>query len=242
MFRDIIRIALPTGASLLLAAAPAAGQAGTDSAPPEVQGYAPPSTEVDTSPPAARPQAAAYSSRAVTIVLPARSDGAVEQGIRAADQALNRADAELARLLDRGEKTEAAIRSQESEAAALEARKRKADKEKRKGDKAALETQKKALERQKALTQELKALNDAEVDAARKAVEVAIAKQRALELERTLIGKRAERSPSVPDLERETLVAQKKAAALERDLAGKREFVSSKRLDVYRASRETKKP
>lgn len=242
MFRDITRTALPPAAWLLLAAVPVAGQqTGTDSTPPDVQGYAP-DTETDTSPPAAPPEAAAYSSRAVTIVLPARSDAAVEQGIRAADQALNRADAELARLLDRGEKAEAAIRSQESKAAELEASKRKADKEKRKGDKAALESQKKALERQKALTQELKTLNDAEVDAARKAVEVAIAKQRALELERLLIGKRAQRSPSVPDLEQETLVAQKKAAALERDLADKREFVASKRLDAYRTSREAEKP
>jgi len=46
----------------------------------------------------------------------------------------------------------------------------------------------------------------------------------------------------VPDLERETLVAQKKAAGLERDLAGKKAFVSSKRLDLYEASREAQKP
>ena len=167
----------------------------------------------------------------------------MEQGIRLADQAMNRADAELARLLQRGEKTQALIRSQESRAAALEAQKKQADKEKRKSDKSALEAQKKAVERQKALTQQrFKALNDAEIEAARKAVEVAIAKQRALEVERTLIAKRAERSALVPDLERETLVAQKKAAGLERDLAGKKAFVSSKRLDVYEAFREAEKP
>jgi hypothetical protein len=242
MFSDITRSALPLAMMLVLAPAPVVGQqAGTDSAPPDVQGYAP-TNEADTSPPPAQPTVTAYSSRAVGVVLPARSDAAVEQGIRAADQALNRADAELIRLLDRRAKTEAAIRSQESQAAGLEAGKRQADKEKRKGDKAALETQKKALERQKAVTEQLKALNDAEVDAARKAVDVAIAKQQALELERRLIGKRTERSPLVPDLEQETLAAQKKTAELERDLAGKREFVASKRLDVYRASREAEKP
>ena len=247
MLRDILRSTLARSALalaswLLLAAVPLPGQQiGTDSAPPDMQGYAP-SSEADTSPPAVLPEAAAVSSRAVTIVLPARSDATVEQGLRAADQSLNRADAELARLLDQRARTEAAIRSQESQAAELEARKRQADKEKRKGDKAALEVQKKGLERQKALTRELKLLTDAEVEAARKAVETAIAKQRAFEVERLLIGKRAERSPLVPDLERETLVAQKKAAELDRDLAGKREFVASKRLDVYRASREAEKP
>jgi hypothetical protein len=242
MFRHITRSAFPLALSPVLAVAPLIGQqTGTDSAPADVQGYAP-SNEASTSPPEAQPQVTAYSSRAVAMVLPVRSDAAVEQGIRAADQALDRADADLARLLDRRAKTEAAIRSQESQAAELEARKRQADKEKRKGDKAALEAQKKMLARQKALTEQLKALNDAEIDAAKKAVEVALAKQHALELERRLIGKRTERSPLVPDLEQETLVAQKKAAALERDLAGKREFVSSKRLDTYRASREAEKP
>src|SRR5262245_61514200 len=208
MFADITRSALPLATFLVLAPAPLLGQqTGTDSAPADVQGYAP-ANEADTSPPPAQPKVTAYSNRAVGVVLPARSDAAVEQGIQAADQALNRADAELTRLLDRRAKTEAAIRSQESQAAGLEARKRQADKEKRKGDKAALETEKKALERQKAVTEQLKALNDAEVDAARKAVDVAIAKQQALELERRLIGKRAERSPLVPDLEQETLAAQ----------------------------------
>lgn len=242
MIHDIARPALALTSWLLLATAPLSGQeAGTDSVPPEVQGYAVPD-EAETNPAAAQPAAATAAAKAVTIVLPGRSDAALEQGVRAADQALNRADAELARLLDRQTKTEAAVRSQESKAAELEARKRQADKEKRKGDKAALEKEQKALERNKALTQELKALNDAEIDAARKAVEVAIAKQRALELERLLGNKRAERSPLVHDLERETLVAQKKAAALERDLAGKREYVSSKRLDVFETSRKVEKP
>ena len=244
MIGSINRSTLLLASWLPLAVAHAAGQqTGIDSAPPDVQGYAAPSNEADTNPAEAPSEATAYSSRAVTtIILPTRSEAAVQQAVNGADQALNRADAELARLNDRQAKIEAALRSQESKAAELEARKRQADKEKRKGDKAALESQKKALERQRALTRELKTLNDAEIDAARKAVEVAIAKQRALELERLLIAKRSERSPLVPDLEKETLVAQKKAAALERDLADKREFVASKRLDVLGTSRETKKP
>jgi hypothetical protein len=241
MFHDLTRSALPLASWLLLSVAPLVGQQlGTDSAP-GVQGYAP-SSEADTSPPAAPVKVAASSSRAVAVVLPTRSDAVVAQGIRAADQTLDRADAELARLLDRRASTEATIRSQESQAAELEAKKRQADKEKRKGDKAALEAEKKKLERKKAVTEQLKALNDAEVEAARKAVDVAIARQQALELERRLIVKRTEGSPLVPDLEQETLVAQKKAAGLERDLAGKREFVASKRLDAYRAFREVEKP
>ena len=242
MIRDVARSALPLTSWLMLATTGLAGQqAGTDSTPPDVQGYAP-STGADTSPPAAQREAAALSSRAVRIALPVRSDDAVEQGMRATDQALNRADAELARLLDRQTKTNAVMRSQQSRAAELEAKKRQADKENRKSDKADLERQKKVLEREKVVTEELKALDDAEIEAARKAVELAIAKQRALELERLLIGKRAERSALVPDLEQETLAAQKKAAGLERELAGKKEFVASKRLEVFRASREVEEP
>jgi hypothetical protein len=242
MIRDIARSALPLTSCLLLATADLAGQqAGTDSTPPEVQGYAP-STGADTSPPAVQSEAVALSSKAVKVALPARSDDAVEQGMRATSQSLNRADAELARLLDRQTRTNAVVRSQQSRAAELEAKKRQADKEKRKSDKADLEKQKKVLKREKVVTQELKALDAAEIDAARKAVEVAIAKQRALELERLLIGKRAEGSALVPDLEQETLAAQKKAAGLERELASKKEFVASKRLDVFRASREVEKP
>jgi hypothetical protein len=241
MIGDITRSALPLATWLLLGAVPLmAQQAGADSAT-DVQGYAPPA-ETDKSPPAPAPVAAASSNSAAAVVLPRRTEADVEQGLRAADQALNRAGAELARLQQRGEKTQALLRSQESRAAELEAQKQRADKEKRKSDKSGFEAQKKAVERQKALTEQLKALNDAEIEAARKAVEVAIAKQHALELERTLIGKRAEGSALVPDLERETLVAQKLAAGLERDLAGKKAFVSSKRLDVYEASREAKKP
>ena len=240
MISDITRSALPLVTWLLLGTVPLAGQqAGTDSAS-DVQGYAPPA-ETDKSPPAPAPVAASSSSTAA-VVLPRRSEGDVDQGIRVADQALNRAGAELARLQQRGEKTQALLRSQESRATELEAQKKQADKEKRKSDESAFAVQKKAVDRQKALTEQLKALNDAEIETARKAVEVAIAKQRALEVERTLIAKRAERSPLVPDLERETLVAQKKAAGLERDLAGKKAFVSSKRLDVYEASREAEKP
>ncbi len=241
MISDITRSALPLAAWVLLGTLPLAGQqAGTDSAS-DVQGYAPPA-ETDKGPPAPAPVAAVSPNSAAAVVLPRRSDGDVEQGIRVADQALNRAGAELARLQQRGEKTQALLRSQESRAAGLEAQKKKADKEKRKSDESALAVQKKAVDRQKALTEQLKALNDAEIETARKAVEAAIAKQRALEVERTLIAKRAERSPLVPDLERETLVAQKKAAGLERDLAGKKAFVSSKRLDLYEASREAEKP
>ena len=241
MISDITRSALPLAAWVLLGTLPLAGQqAGTDSAS-DVQGYAAPA-ETDKSPPAPAPVAAASSNSAAAVVLPRRSDGDVEQGIRVADQALNRAGAELARLQQRGEKTQSLLRSQESRAAELEAQRKKADKEKRKSDESAFAVQKKAVDRQKALTEQLKALNDAEIETARKAVEAAIAKQRALEVERTLIAKRAERSPLVPDLERETLVAQKKAAGLERDLAGKKAFVSSKRLDLYEASRKAEKP
>ena len=241
MISDITRVGAPACCVGPAGTLPLAGQqAGTDSAS-DVQGYAPPA-ETDKSPPAPAAVAAPSSSSAAAVVLPRRSEGDVEQGIRLADQAMNRAGAELARLQKRGEKTQALIRSQESQAAELEAQKKQADKEKRKSDESALAAQKKAVDRQKALTQQLKALNDAEIEAARKAVEVAIAKQRALEVERTLIAKRAERSALVPDLERETLVAQKKAAGLERDLAGKKAFVSSKRLDVYEAFREAEKP
>ena len=63
-----------------------------------------------------------------------------------------------------------------------------------------------------------------------------VARQQALELERQLVGKRAENaSPAVTrELEQQMLMAQKKAASLDQDLASKQEYLADKRLDVFK--------
>jgi hypothetical protein len=183
------------------------------------------------------------------IALPTRSEAEVEQDIRTAQQALARADSELTHATARRAKTAELIRTRQRQLAELEAKKHQADKEKRKADKRSLEAEQKAVERRKGLAEGLASLNDAEIGAARKAREAAIANQQALELERMLVGKRAERvghgtagdhaDVVLRELERQTLAAQKKAAGLTNELAGKRDLVASKRVDLYRAYLET---
>jgi hypothetical protein len=166
----------------------------------------------------------------------------VEQASRAATQALEKADANLALTADRRAKANEMVESRKQRLAEIEEKRKQAEKDKNKSEKAALDAEKKAVERQKSLAEEVRALNTTEVEVAQQAREVAVAKQQALALERQLVGKRGENaSPAViNELERQTLVAQKKATGYERELAGKRDYLASKRLDVFKGYLEAK--
>jgi hypothetical protein len=222
-------------AALLLGVMPLAAQEGpadTAAPIPAAQGYVAPSAE----PTSADLAGTGLSAFAGGVVLPARSDAEVEQANRAAARALEKADADLTLTAERRTKANALVQSRQSQLAEIEVKRKQADKDKNKSEKAALDAQKKAVERQKFLAEEVRSLNNTEVEVARKAREVAVARQQALELERQLVAKRAENaSPAViAELERQTLVAQKNAAALDRELAGKQDYLAGKRLDVFK--------
>ena len=247
MIRDVARSSTLIAAALLCGAVSVAAQ-GTDttaSAAPRAdtaaaaQGYAP-SPPAET--PTAKAEVAGSDLVGGTIIVPTRSPAAVDEALRVSQLALARADSELTASTARRAKAQQAVQALERSLAENAAKRNQADKEKRSADKKSLEAEKKALERRKGLAEQVKSLNEAEVDAASKAREAAIARQQALDLERMLIGKRSERASSavISELERQTLAAQKKATGLERDLAGKRDFVASKRLDLYRAYQESK--
>ena len=246
MIRDIARSSTLFAAALLCGAVSVAAQ-GTDTTgsarradtATAAQGYAPsPAPEA----PAAKAEVAGSELVGGTIIVPTRSPADVEEALRVSQLALARADSELTSATARRAKAQQAIQAGQRSLAENAAKRNQADKEKRSADKKSLEAEKKALERRKDLAEQVKSLNDAEVDAASKGREAAIARQQALDLERMLIEKRSGRASSavISELERQTLTAQKKATGLERDFAGKRDFVASKRLDLYRAYQESK--
>jgi hypothetical protein len=231
MIRDAVASAPLVVAALLVVAAPLAGQEVTDTVAPVAQGYVAPAAE-----PTGADLGSGLTAFAGGVVLPVRSEAEVDQANRAAARALEKADADLALTSDRRSKANELVQSRQARLSEIDAKRKQADKDKNKSEKAALNAEKRAVERQKFLAERVRSLNDAEVDAARKAREVAVARQQALELERQLVGKRAENaSPAViNELERQTLQAQKKAASLDRELAGKQDYLASKRVDVFK--------
>jgi hypothetical protein len=231
MIRSTVRLAAALTGSLLLAAAPATGQGvGADTT---AQAYAPGDFSVHGETANDR---ASTMQLVSSIVLPPRSDADLGRAIEAADQALNRADADQAAATGRRKQAEELVRSRELRLSQIESVKGKAELSKPRRD--SLEAEERALKRRLPLTKDLVALANLEIDVARAASEAAIGEQQALESERMLVRKRAEAdgdSESVLGLARETLVARKKSAGLAQKLAAKQELASSKRLDLYRA-------
>jgi hypothetical protein len=240
MIRGAAAFAALGVAGLLVGAMPLAAQdvAADTAAPIPAQGYVAPANE----PAAADIAGTGLSAFAGSVVLPARSADEVDQAVRAAERALERADAELTKTSERRAKTNELVQSRQSRLAEIETKRKQADKDKNKSEKAALDAEKKAVERQKFLAEEVRSLNDTEVEVAKKAREVAVARQQSLDLERQLVGKRGENaSPAViNELERQTLTAQKKAASLDRELASKQDYLANKRLDVFKGYLEAK--
>lgn len=218
---------------LSLGAAPVAGQGvGTDTA---AQAYAP--TDFTASSETEQDRANTLQV-AGSIVLPPRSDADLEQAIQAADQALNRADAELASATERRDRAEEMLQGRELRLSQIESVEGQKAAELAKPRRDSLEAEERALRRRLPLSKDLVALANLEIDVARTARDVAIAEQQALESERMLVRQRAGAdgdTQSVLDLVRETLVAQKKNARLVERMASKRALVSSKRLDLFRA-------
>jgi hypothetical protein len=232
MIRSTVRLAGALTGSLLLAAAPATGQGvGADTT---AQPYAPGDFSVHGE---SGNDRASTMQLVSSIVLPPRSDADLSRAIEAADQALNRADADQVAATGRRKRAEELVRSRELRLSQIESVKGKAE-QLSKPRRDSLEAEERALKRRLPLTKELVALANLEIDVARAAREVAIAEQQALESERMLVHKRAEGAgdtESVLDLARETLLARKKSAGLVQRLASKRDLVAGKRLDLYRA-------
>jgi hypothetical protein len=103
---------------------------------------------------------------------------------------------------------------------------------------------------QKRWSERLGALGESQLDAARQACLVALAKQQAVELELQLNRKRAERTsssgdpaareglnPVIRELERQTLDRQLKYRRLAHELARTEEEVATQRLDLYKAAK-----
>jgi len=231
MIRSTVRLAAALTGSLLLAAAPAAGQGvGADTT---AQAYAPGDFSVHGE---SANDRASTMQLVSSIVLPPRSDADLGRAIEAADQALNRADADQVAATGRRKQAEELVRSRELRLGQIQSAGKAEQLSKPRRD--SLEAEERALKRRLPLTKELVALANLEIDVARAAREVAIAEQQALESERMLVRKRAEGAgdtESVLGLARETLLARKKCAGLVQRLASKRDLVAGKRLDLYRA-------
>ena len=176
MRRNVARSAMPLAAAVLLGVMPLAAQeTGADTAAKNAQGYAPNTGASVGSLASTDPWV-----RGGAIALPGRSAAEVDQAVRASDQQLAGADSELTNATARQARTQELIQARQRQIAELEVKKKEADKEKRKADKKALESQQKVLERRKELAVQLKDVNAAEIAAAGKAREAAIARQQAL--------------------------------------------------------------
>lgn len=238
-------------ALLLVAAAPLTAQEpGADSATPGVQGYAPGGPPAPT-PTASERAMADPSVVAGAIALPMRSRAELQQAVMATQDELRRADARLSTAGESGSKARALVQQRRLDLREIEAKRKQADKEKREADKRLLEAEKRSGERQKRWAEQLEVMCDTELEAAREARQVAVAKHQALELELQLEEKRSSVPRSKPpsgggsnvvirELEQQTLEAQRNYRRLEHELAEKEEDLANKRLDLYRASLEAK--
>jgi chromosome segregation ATPase len=236
------------GALLLVATAPLTAQdTGADSATPGVQGYAP------GGPPAPTPRAserarADPSVVAGAIAVPRRSRAELQQAMMATQNDLRQAEARLSSASEHRSKARALVQHRRLEVREIAAKRKQADKEKRKGDTKVLAAEERAVERQRNLAERLEGVADADFDAAREASQVAVAQHQALDLERLLAQKRADRARGdgsnlvIRQLEEETLEAQKKYRRQASQLAQKEEELANKRLGLYKGSLEAKGP
>jgi hypothetical protein len=237
-----------TAALLLGVTAPLAAQEiSADSI--TVQGYAPagpPSPALEGSERASADPSAAVGA----IVLPTRSEAQLQQALVGTEDDLRRADGRLTRAGESSSRGRALSQQRRLELRQIETKTKQADKEKRKADKKVLEAEKRAVEREQRWAEQLEALDNAELEAAREARGVGVAKHQALELELQLAQKRAARASVVRgksadaedvvtrELEEQTLEAQREYRRLAHQLAEKEEGLSNKRLDLYKGSLE----
>jgi chromosome segregation ATPase len=236
------------GALLLVAAAPLTAQdTGADSATPGVQGYAPGGPPAPTTRASERARADP-SVVAGAIAVPRRSRAELQQAMMATQNDLRGAETRLSSASENRSKARALVRHRRLELREIEAKRRQADKERRKGDMRVLKAEERSVERQRNLAEQFEAVAGADFDAAREASQVAVAKHQALDLERLLAQKRAERARGdgsnlvIRELEEQTLEAQKKYRRQASELAQREEELANKRFGLYKGSLEAKGP
>jgi hypothetical protein len=238
----------------LLAAALLFGVAGplgaqeisADTASDGAQAYAPAGAAASLG--SAEPKAVVGS-----IVLPARSETQLQQAIAAAEDDLRRADGRLSSAKERRFRSKAMVDQSRLDLRQVEIKMNEADKDKRgKSYKRQLETEKKGLERQKRWGEQLEAVDEAELEIARQASEVAFAKHQALGLESQLAQARSgavnatgakplsgeSSGMVVGQLELQTLEAQQKFRELSHELGRQEDDLAGMRLELYKSARK----
>ena len=222
-----------------------AQETSTDTAQTAAQGYAP-------VPPVSAPAAAVSQAKTGTIVLPTRSEAQLQEAMSASNEDLRRSDARLSRAKELQFRSKALVDQRRLDLREVEVKIEQAKKDKRDSDKRRLETEKKALEREKRWAEQLESSDRAELDAARQASLTGFARQQSVDLERRLAQARAgkgqvgEGKPLskensevlVQQLEQQTLEAQLKYRKLAHELARQEEGLVSKRLDLYKSTRD----
>jgi hypothetical protein len=224
------------------AAAPAA--APTAAAPPATAPA--PASAAPVSPTAGRSVAEALG---FVDVIPARSADRIRVELDAARAADREADARIAEASSRRAETKTLIEAKKQEAAGVDTRLKLAKKDKQEADKASLEAEKRVVERQREFLERRDALHSAEFDRAKAAKLLALADQKALDMELQLAGRRAERAQVagkdatatlthdevIHELERRTLEAQRQRAEAAKDVASRDQDIARRRLELYTA-------
>jgi hypothetical protein len=214
-----------------------------DTASDDAQGYAPASAVAGRG--AAEPEAIVGS-----IVLPVKSEAQLQPAMAAAEEDLRRADVRLSRAKEGRSRSKAMVDQRRLDLREVELKLDKADQDKRKDSyKRQLEAEKKALERQKGWAEQLEAVDEAELDIARQASQVAFAKHQALGLESQLAQARSGAANGTGNklsgesarmvtrqLELQTLEAQKKFRKLAHELGRQEEHLAGMRLDLYKSA------
>jgi hypothetical protein len=168
------------------------------------------------------------------------------EAARAADR---EADARITEASSRRAQTKALIEAKKQDASGVETRLKLAKKGKQEADKASLEAEKRVIERQREFLEKRDALHRAEFDRAKAAKLLAMADQKALELELQLSERRAERArvagsdatatlthdEVIHELERRTLEAQRERAEAAKDVASRDQDIARRRLELYTA-------
>jgi hypothetical protein len=240
------RMRLFAAALLFAVAGPlSAQQTSADTGTDAAQGYVP--GQPVTNPASAEPQVIAGP-----IIIPARPESQLQVAVAAAEEDLRRADARLSLAKESRTRSKAMMDQQRLDLRQLETKIDQADKDKHESAKRQLESQKKALERQKRWAEQLETVDQAELDAARSASEVAFAQRQALGLESQLSRARSgsenggggkplsgeSSSMVVRQLELQTLEAQQKYRKLAHTLGQQEDDLAGMRLDLYKSARD----
>jgi len=211
----------------------------------DTQGYAPAGPVAGHS--SVQPEALAGS-----IVLPARSEAHLRQSMATAEEDLRRADARVSQAKEGRSRSKAMVDQQRLDLRQVEIKVEEADKDKRaKSVKRQLESEKKVLERRKEWAEQLEAIDQAELETARQASQVAFARHQALELESQLSQARSgaenasggkplsgeSSSMVVQQLELQTLEAQQKFRKMSHELGRQEDDLAGMRLHLYKSAR-----